>query len=40
MEREKTVDELLDELGWGWLPITLFACFFILYCVVGWLEAW
>jgi hypothetical protein len=39
MEKEKTVDELLEELGWGWLPTTLAVCFVVVYCLVGWLDA-
>jgi hypothetical protein len=38
MEREKTVDELLNELGWSWLPVTLAGILLMVYCVVGWLD--
>jgi hypothetical protein len=40
MEKEKTVDELLDELGWSWLPTALWIGFMALYFVVGWLDKW
>lgn len=38
MEQEKTVDELLDELGWWWFPYLLFALVFGPFLLVGWLE--
>jgi hypothetical protein len=38
MEKEKTVDELLDELGWGWLPFTVGGMiFFVTAILPGWL---
>ncbi|WP_267907063.1 hypothetical protein [Thermaerobacillus caldiproteolyticus] len=41
MEKEKTVDELLDELGWSWLPCVLFFITFLFpLLLVGWLEEW
>jgi hypothetical protein len=38
MEREKSVDELLDELGWGWFPEILVIAFIITYFIVDILE--
>jgi hypothetical protein len=38
MKKEKTVDELLEDLGWGWLPEILIAVLVVVYCVVSVLE--
>jgi hypothetical protein len=38
MEKEKTVDELLEELGWGWLPEILFVVWIMVYFVVNIVE--
>ncbi|MED5050602.1 hypothetical protein P9850_01795 [Anoxybacillus rupiensis] len=38
MEQEKTVDELLDELDWGWLPLLLVVLWVVVYGLVGWLD--
>jgi hypothetical protein len=38
MEKEKTVDELLDELGWSWLPFVFgIIIFFLTSILPGWL---
>jgi hypothetical protein len=40
MNKEKTVDELLDELGWGWLPFAVAGFNIALYLLGGWLIGW
>ena len=38
MEKEKTVDELAEELGLWWLDYVLFALLFGPFFLVWWLE--
>jgi hypothetical protein len=39
MEKErKTVDELLEELGWSWLPVLLGTLFVVVYFIVDILD--
>lgn len=34
------LDELLEELGWSWLPPALVFGWVVVYFVVGWMDKW
>lgn len=37
-KKEQTVDELLEELGWGWLPVLLGMTIVMIYFIVDILD--